>query len=63
MPFTRLPAPIAEALAEKGYAEPTAVQSAVLQDEARGRDLIVSAQTGSGKTVRSEEHTSELQSH
>ncbi|MDF8334272.1 DEAD/DEAH box helicase [Novosphingobium cyanobacteriorum] len=51
MPFTRLPTPIAEALAEKGYAEPTAVQGAVLQDEARGRDLIVSAQTGSGKTV------------
>jgi ATP-dependent RNA helicase DeaD len=27
------------------------VQSAVLGDEVRGRDLIVSAQTGSGKTI------------
>ncbi|MEO0031141.1 MAG: hypothetical protein RIS94_899 [Pseudomonadota bacterium] len=51
MPFTLLPAPIAEALSAKGYAEPTPVQAAVLQDEAAGRDLIVSAQTGSGKTV------------
>ncbi len=42
---------LAQALAERGYAEPTPVQAAVLEDEARGRDLIVSAQTGSGKTV------------
>src|ERR671921_942187 len=39
------------ALAERGYAEPTPVQAAVLQPEARDRDLLVSAQTGSGKTV------------
>jgi ATP-dependent RNA helicase DeaD len=39
------------ALRDRGYAEPTAVQSAVLQSEAEGRDLLVSAQTGSGKTV------------
>ena len=39
------------ALDERGYAEPTAVQAAVLQPEATGRDLVVSAQTGSGKTV------------
>ncbi|WCT71932.1 DEAD/DEAH box helicase [Sphingomonas naphthae] len=51
MPFSRLPAPIVEALTERGYAAPTAVQAAVLQEEADGRDLIVSAQTGSGKTV------------
>jgi len=51
MPFSRLPAPLSEALTERGYATPTAVQAAVLESEADGRDLIVSAQTGSGKTV------------
>ena len=39
------------ALAARGYLEPTAVQSAVLQPDAEGRDLLVSARTGSGKTV------------
>ena len=42
---------LARALAAHDYAEPTAVQSAVLAPEAAGRDLLVSAQTGSGKTV------------
>lgn len=51
MPFPELPAPLASALAARGYAEPTPVQAAVLQPEATGRDLLVSAQTGSGKTV------------
>ncbi len=51
MPFPTLPDFLAGALAERGYAEPTPVQSAVLQPEAAGRDLLVSAQTGSGKTV------------
>ncbi|MBS7813586.1 DEAD/DEAH box helicase [Roseococcus pinisoli] len=51
MPFPTLAAPIAAALAERGYAEPTAVQAAVLEAETAGRDLLVSAQTGSGKTV------------
>ncbi|WP_421988867.1 DEAD/DEAH box helicase [Roseococcus sp.] len=51
MPFPTLAAPIAVALAERGYAEPTAVQAAVLEAETFGRDLLVSAQTGSGKTV------------
>jgi len=51
MPFSKLPAPITEALTERGYASPTAVQAAVLENDADGRDLIVSAQTGSGKTV------------
>lgn len=51
MPFSVLPAPISAALAEQGYEAPTPVQAAVLVDEARGRDLLVSAQTGSGKTV------------
>ena len=51
MPFSRLPPPLAAALNERGYAAPTAVQAAVIEPEADGRDLIVSAQTGSGKTV------------
>ena len=51
MPFSSLPAPLSAALAARGYAEPTAVQAAVLNAEALGRDLLVSARTGSGKTV------------
>ena len=51
MPFPDLPPILAEALAARGYADPTPVQAAVLEPEAQGRDLIVSAQTGSGKTV------------
>jgi ATP-dependent RNA helicase DeaD len=51
MPFTTLPRPIAEALSERGYLEPTSVQAEVITAEAHDRDLIVSAQTGSGKTV------------
>ena len=43
--------PLARALAERGYDALTPVQTAVLADDAAGRDLLVSAQTGSGKTV------------
>jgi ATP-dependent RNA helicase DeaD len=39
------------ALAARNYAEPTPVQSAVMADDTDARDLLVSAQTGSGKTV------------
>ncbi len=42
---------LAGALTSRGFESLTSVQSAVLKDEARGRDLIVSAKTGSGKTV------------
>lgn len=42
---------LARALASRNYSVPTAVQSAVLEAEASGRDMLVSAQTGSGKTV------------
>src|SRR5258708_38122406 len=49
VPFPLLNPSLARALAEHDYAEPTPVQSAVL-DAAAG-DLLVSAQTGSGKTV------------
>ncbi|MGS1017358.1 DEAD/DEAH box helicase [Allosphingosinicella humi] len=51
MPFSHLPAPFQEALTARGYEAPTPVQAAVLEPEVAGRDLIVSAQTGSGKTV------------
>ena len=51
MTFQNLPPQLGEALAARGYAAPTPVQAAVLEEQARGRDLIVSAQTGSGKTV------------
>ncbi|MGZ2410768.1 ATP-dependent RNA helicase DeaD [Sphingomonas sp. F9_3S_D5_B_2] len=42
---------LAEALAARGYDTLTSVQSAVIEEQANGRDLIVSAKTGSGKTV------------
>ncbi|MCJ7421600.1 DEAD/DEAH box helicase [Sphingomicrobium astaxanthinifaciens] len=51
MSFDHLPPVLQSALAEKGYDTLTPVQAAVSDAEARGRDLIVSAQTGSGKTV------------
>jgi len=51
MPFPSVNPALNRALADRDYLEPTAVQSAVLADEAIGRDLVVSAQTGSGKTV------------
>jgi len=51
MPFPVIHPALDRALAERNYLEPTPVQEAVLQPEAAGRDLLVSAQTGSGKTV------------
>ena len=39
------------ALAARGFDQPTPVQAAVLGEELRGRDLLVSSRTGSGKTV------------
>jgi ATP-dependent RNA helicase DeaD len=50
MPFPPLPPALSETLSARGFTEPTAVQAAVLQPEAVGRDLLVSAQTGSGKS-------------
>ncbi len=43
--------PLARALAERNYDQLTPVQTAVLAPAALDRDLLVSAQTGSGKTV------------
>jgi ATP-dependent RNA helicase DeaD len=51
MQNARLHAALAEALSSRGYKQLTPVQSAVVAEEADGRDLIVSAKTGSGKTV------------
>lgn len=51
MAFPPSHAALDAALIQRGYSEPTPVQAAVLAAEAHGRDLLVSAQTGSGKTV------------
>ena len=51
MSLPALTPPLAKALAERNYDSLTPVQLAVLAHEATGRDLLVSAQTGSGKTV------------
>jgi ATP-dependent RNA helicase DeaD len=45
------PAPLARALASRGYESPTAVQAVVLDEAHADRDLLVSSPTGSGKTV------------
>ncbi|MHB8284138.1 MAG: DEAD/DEAH box helicase [Caulobacteraceae bacterium] len=49
--FPGIPATLERALTAQGYKEPTPVQAAVLEEHAIGQDLLVSAQTGSGKTV------------
>ena len=51
MPFPSSSPPLLQALSERNYSEPTPVQAAVLEAAAADRDLLVSAQTGSGKTV------------
>jgi superfamily II DNA/RNA helicase len=53
MTFTELglAAPILEAIAAAGYSEPTAVQAQAVPVALTGRDLMVSSQTGSGKTA------------
>ena len=51
MSFDHLPAALEAALAARGYDALTPVQAEVTAEAAHGRDLLVSAQTGSGKTV------------
>jgi ATP-dependent RNA helicase DeaD len=51
MAFPELHPSLLRALAARNYTEPTPVQHAVLRPQAAGRDLLVSAQTGSGKTA------------
>lgn len=50
-PFAAVPPLFAKALSDKGYESLTDVQAAVLAADANDEDLLVSAQTGSGKTV------------
>ncbi|WP_027231351.1 DEAD/DEAH box helicase [Phyllobacterium sp. UNC302MFCol5.2] len=49
--FDSIAPALSGALAARGYETLTPVQTAVLAPEAQGADLLVSAQTGSGKTV------------
>lgn len=49
--FAAVPAGLEPALRAKGFTELTPVQQAVLAPELAGRDLRISSQTGSGKTV------------
>ncbi|MFW5926260.1 MAG: DEAD/DEAH box helicase, partial [Myxococcota bacterium] len=51
MSFSGAHPTLARSLAERGYDTPTPVQAAILEPRAAGKDLLVSAQTGSGKTV------------
>jgi superfamily II DNA/RNA helicase len=46
-----LAAPILEAIKHAGYTEPTVVQARAVPEAIKGRDLLVSSQTGSGKTA------------
>lgn len=50
-PFQGVPAAIRAALEDRGFDELMVVQRAVLAEEAAERDLQISSQTGSGKTV------------
>jgi ATP-dependent RNA helicase DeaD len=47
----KLPPAVADALAARGYDSATPVQATVLDVGCVGRDLLVSSQTGSGKTI------------
>ena len=49
--FEGIEPPLRVALAKRGYTDLTPVQKAVLGPELAGADALVSAQTGSGKTV------------
>ena len=53
MPFSSfgLSSTLLRAVADKAYAAPTPIQQAALPAALQGRDLLASAQTGSGKTV------------
>ncbi len=46
-----LAAPILDAIKAAGYTEPTPVQARAVPEALNGRDLLVSSQTGSGKTA------------
>lgn len=46
-----LPDELLAGLRRKGFKQPTAIQALVIPEVGKGRDLIVQAQTGSGKTI------------
>ena len=50
-PFTQLPPPLREVLAELGFTSPTPIQAAAIPVLLEGRDLVGHARTGSGKTL------------
>ena len=50
-PFSNVPAGLGPTLKARGFENLTAVQSAILAEGLTGRDLRISSQTGSGKTV------------
>lgn len=47
----KLNKPILQALTKSGYAHPTPIQAGAIPHALNGRDLLLSAQTGSGKTA------------
>jgi ATP-dependent RNA helicase DeaD len=49
-PFSELPAPVQQGVRDLRWKTPTPVQERVIPPMREGRDLIVQAQTGSGKT-------------
>jgi ATP-dependent RNA helicase DeaD len=51
MPFSSAHPSLGRALAARGFVTPTPVQTAILAPDVDVRDVLVSAQTGSGKTV------------
>ncbi|MCA8981022.1 MAG: DEAD/DEAH box helicase [Planctomycetes bacterium] len=50
-PFAALPDPLAATMTARGFRELTQVQIAALEAVEKGRDLRITSQTGSGKTV------------
>jgi ATP-dependent RNA helicase DeaD len=46
-----IPEPLADAMRRRGFVDLTSVQRAVLHADSEGRDLRISSQTGSGKTI------------
>ncbi|HEU4732911.1 MAG TPA: DEAD/DEAH box helicase [Kofleriaceae bacterium] len=51
MPFSAAHPSLRRALTARGFVAPTPVQAQILAEEVGDRDVLVSAQTGSGKTV------------
>jgi ATP-dependent RNA helicase DeaD len=51
MSFSSAPPSLRRALAARGFVAPTPVQAAIMAPDVGDRDVLVSAQTGSGKTV------------